>query len=307
MRNSILVLAILVLVVPCLRCDGESDKQGGDTAQQDTREAGDTDGETRDSSADTREVEDSVDAEDTAIDTPDTADTAPDTADTSVPDTIEETDDTPPDEVEVDLPPEDTEQPDMAEVDDTSVDPTILGTLTVNCDLVANNAYVLDASQISSVVYMGIHFNDLVQQFGITGVVAGADISDPVAYPEMMYFGAHPPDDTYLRLMQISMTNMLAAQYTVIVDFWPDSAVTTGSTWPVGLDVDNAVATLLDNTRNNCLMAIGYGGVLTFNYASGITQVEGGQFTVTGTMEMADPREIPGLCEEFEASVPCCP
>lgn len=191
--------------------------------------------------------------------------------------------------------------PDLPPVDTTpSVTP--IGTLTVNCAVPA----VLDASKASDMMYMYGHFGDLVQQYGITGTVGGVDIT---TYPEKMYYGTHPPvgQGSYVSLVQASMTDALAPVYSVRVDFDPDTAVKAGSVWGLGLDAGDAFALLLFHTslQEYCVKAIGVGGSLTFSAASNVTAVEGGSFSVAGSMDMGDPHDLPGLCDE--GVLPCCP
>ncbi|HPY20666.1 MAG TPA: hypothetical protein PLM08_23460, partial [Polyangiaceae bacterium] len=94
------------------------------------------------------------------------------------------------------------------------------------------------------------------------------------------------------------------------IDFRPDTAVTTGSTWNVGLEENQAVAALFKHISTNqlCLMSMGIGGKLTFQSASNTTQVEGGSFHVVGTMNMVAPEEVPDLCDmAAQLNTPCCP
>jgi len=189
-----------------------------------------------------------------------------------------------------------------AEPIDTTPSVTPIGTLTVNCAV----PYVLDASKATDMMYMVKHFGDMVQQYGITGTVGGVDLT---TYPEKMYYGTHPPagQGSYVSLMQASMTDALAPVYSVRVDFDPDTAVKTGSVWGLGLDAGDAFALLLFHTSQTayCVKAIGVGGSLTFQSAVNVTALEGGSFTVTGSMDMGDPHDLPGLCDE--GVLPCCP
>ena len=175
-------------------------------------------------------------------------------------------------------------------------------TLTVACTV----RYVLDESQATDMVYMALHFGDLVQQWGIEGTVRGVDLT---AFPEKMYYGAHPPDGDLLSLIQVSMLAGLVPAYSVRVDFFPDTAVVTGSEWGVGVDEGDAQAVVVrhDGTSSLCLFAMGIEGALTVISASGVDATEGGAFRVTGSMQMADPAGVEGACELFAASgIPCC-
>jgi len=251
-------------------------------------------------------------AGDTASDRGDSEAALPDTApeDVTTPDT------TPPDvpadpgtpDATTDLPLADVAPEDVPPSDaagdpgtDTTVPPTTIGHLTVGCDV----PFVLDASQVTSQLYMISHFSDLVQEYCITGTVGGVDLT---SWPEKMFYGSHPADDAYLTLTQASMNQSLSPQYSVRIDFVPDSAVTTGSQWPVGLDDGNAVAMVIKHTSTTtlCVAGVGTGGTLTFTKATGVTQVEGGSFTVSGAFDVADPKTMPGVCESLGTSG-CCP
>lgn len=193
------------------------------------------------------------------------------------------------------------------QVDVEPVEYTSLGTLTVDCQV----PFVLDASQVTSMPYMTSHFGHLIQQYGITGIIDGQDIT---AFPEKMYYGAHMPahlqPNDLLSLVQISMASVTQPTYSVRIDFRPDTAVTTGSTWNVGLEENQAVAALFKHisTSQLCLMSMGIGGKLTFQSATNTTQVEGGSFHVVGTMNMVAPEEVPDLCDmAAQLNTPCCP
>ncbi|MBI5525569.1 MAG: hypothetical protein HY897_04480 [Deltaproteobacteria bacterium] len=175
---------------------------------------------------------------------------------------------------------------------------TLLGTLAVNCDV----SYVLDASKISNMTYMASHFSDLVQQYCITGTVGGVDIA---SYAEKMYFGSHASGDPILSLTQMSMISVTSPQYSVKVDFDPDSAVTQGSVWQVGPEAMAAVIKHI-TAQQICLLGWGEGGSLTFGAVQGVTQIEGGSFSVSGSMDIVDPRDITDLCAVMPAELPCC-
>ena len=176
-------------------------------------------------------------------------------------------------------------------------------TLNVDC----NVPYVLDDSQASSVGYMTGHFGDLVQEYCIIGSVRGDDLN---SYDEKMYFGTHPPNDNILSLMQSSMASIMSPTFSVKVNFWPDTAVTNGSKWAVTTapEEGNALAIVLKHASRNdyCLYGIGYGGTLEFSNVNNVTSVEGGSYSVNGTMEIANPTEIPGICDIFEGLTSCC-
>ncbi|MBP7126384.1 hypothetical protein KBD49_08470 [Myxococcota bacterium] len=184
---------------------------------------------------------------------------------------------------------------------DGMVAPRTIGRLAVDCSVPT----VLDASRSNDMLYMTTHFGDLVQQWGITGTVAGVDLT---AFPEKMYYGTHPRDDAYLTLIQASMTQGLQPVYSVRIDFAPDSAVTAGSSWEVGLEEGQALAVVVrhDGTSSYCVLGVGLGGSLVFSKASGVTQVEGGTFAVAGSFDVVAPRDLPDVCDALGPGV-CCP
>jgi len=166
--------------------------------------------------------------------------------------------------------------------------------------------FVLDASRVSEMAYMIEHFSDLIQQYGITGTVRGVDIT---AYPEKMYYGQHDAGNM-LSLVQFSMTAALDPEYSVKVDFSPDTEVITGAVWTVGVGVNpqEAIAGLIRHTSQStmCLFAFGTAGQLTFSAASGCDQVDGGSFSVSGSMLMSNPWDVVDLCSEMPPELPCC-
>jgi len=180
---------------------------------------------------------------------------------------------------------------------------TTSNVLAVDCTV----PFVLDAAQVSDMTYMASHFADLVQAYCITGLVDDIDVT---TYAEKMYYGQHDAGTT-LSLVQTSMTAAMAAEYTVKVDFTPDSDVTTGALWPVsvgGLNDPEAVAGLIRYLSQSsvCLWAIGLGGQLTFGSAENVTQVEGGAFTITGSIQMGNPWDLSDFCTQAPAGLPCC-
>ena len=177
-----------------------------------------------------------------------------------------------------------------------------MGQLQVDCDV----PFVLDASRTSDALYMAGHFADLVQEWGITGVIDGVNIT---AFIEKMYFGSHAPDEPVLSLTQSSMQDIFTPRYAVKIDFMPDEAVTAGSVWEVGIDEDEAVGVLMrhQGPAELCLFSIAYAGSLSFLSAVDVTRIEGGSFSVEGTMEMGAPADLPGMCDLFESTgIPCC-
>ena len=175
--------------------------------------------------------------------------------------------------------------------------------LTVNCDV----PYVLDASRVAEVEYMWLHFNDLIQQYGITGMVRGVDIT---AYPEKMYYGQNDSAGT-MSLVQVSMADALTPEYSVKVDFFPDTDVVTDAVWTVGVGINpgEAIAGLIRHptAQTMCLFAIGSSGQLTFSAATGCDQTEGGSFSVSGMMLMINPWDAATLCQEMPPNLQCCP
>ncbi|MBW1873294.1 MAG: hypothetical protein JRJ19_14585, partial [Deltaproteobacteria bacterium] len=136
------------------------------------------------------------------------------------------------------------------------------------------------------------------------------------SYAEKMYYGSHsaagtPAADVVLSLNQQSMTGLMAPTYSVRVDFQPDTAVTSGSIWTVGVDgeANQAMAIVVkhNSLTDMCLFAIGYNGDLMFSNVSNVTQVEGGSFSIAGAMQMVNPGDLPGICEIFEGIISCCP
>lgn len=189
---------------------------------------------------------------------------------------------------------------------DAPLNLTPMGTLTVDCDV----PFVLDASKVTNSTYMAGHFNDLIQEYGITGTIGGQDIT---AYPEKMYYGMHAPagadPNDVLSLLQLSMESITKPSFSVRIDFQPDSDVTTGSTWPIGLEPGQAPVLLFAHPTSNslCTYSVGMGGSLSFVDAVDVTQVEGGSFHVTGTVEMFEPEGVPDLCAVMASiNAPCC-
>jgi len=187
--------------------------------------------------------------------------------------------------------------------------PEIIGSLEVDCDV----PFVLDASRVTEMGYMTQHFDDLVQDYCIVTSVGGVDLT---SYGEKMYYGSHSaagtlPEDVVLSLNQQSMTGMLSPAYSVRVDFAPDTAVVADSEWTVGVEGETGEALAIvvehQSLSEMCLFAIGYSGNLSFSDAVDVTQVEGGSFAVSGSMQMVDPEDVPGICAIFESVLPCCP
>ena len=173
-----------------------------------------------------------------------------------------------------------------------------MGTLTVtNCDV----PFVLDATKVSNMSYMTSHFGDLVQQYCITGTVGGVIIE---SYPEKMYYGSHSASPAALSLTQIGMTSSMVPQYSVKIDFEPDSNVTTGSAWTVGTQAVAAVIKF-PTAQTTCLFGWGDSGALTFGTVSNVTATEGGTFTLSGTIAVVKPDAT--VCSSMPVSVPCCP
>ncbi|MFO8071534.1 MAG: hypothetical protein R6V85_06625 [Polyangia bacterium] len=181
------------------------------------------------------------------------------------------------------------------------LDPVVNGTLAVDCDV----PFVLDDSKTDQTSYMTMHFGDLVQQYGITGTVDGADIA---AFPEKMYYGSHHPGEPLLNLVQLSMTDGMSPRYSVKIQFSPDSDVTAGSEWTFGDADRELVAVVIEHLSMSeiCMLAYGWEGALAFDAAENVTQLEGGSFSVTGELDVVDPSTVSGLCEQFESVLPCC-
>jgi len=212
---------------------------------------------------------------------------------------------TPPDvpqPTDVPAPPPDV--PAVPDVPAADVPAAVGDRLTVDCAV----PYVLDGSRVSDMSYIALVFEYLIQQYCITGTFQGADIT---AFPEKMFYGSHLPTDEVLTLTQLSLQNMLEPpRFSVRVDFFPDTAVTPGSRWDVGLDEGDAVAFILGHpsAQTVCLRALATGGSLQFAGALNVTQTEGGSFRVAGTLDMVPARDVPDACEIFAASgLACCP
>jgi hypothetical protein len=174
--------------------------------------------------------------------------------------------------------------------------------LAVDCDV----PFVLDASKVSDMAYMTGHFGDLVQQYGISGTVQGVDIT---GFPEKMYYGMHDSGNT-LSLLQVSMNASLGPEYSVRIDFSPDTDVSTGAMWTVGVGINpkEALVGLIRHlsASSMCLFAMGTAGQLTFSAAEGCTNVEGGSFSVSGQMNMANPWDVADACSNTPPNLPCC-
>ena len=166
--------------------------------------------------------------------------------------------------------------------------------------------FVLDANQVGDMMYMTSHFADLVQQWGITGTVDGVDVA---AYPEKMYYGTNDGNNT-LSLTQVSMSAGLSPTYTVKIDFIPDSDVTTGAAWTVGVGINPMEASvgLVEHVgaQSMCLYAMGTAGQLNFGTAINCDQIEGGSFDVSGTALMTNPWDVLDTCSNMPPNLPCC-
>jgi|GEM_PF-5089336 hypothetical protein len=174
--------------------------------------------------------------------------------------------------------------------------------LTIGCDV----PYVLEASKVSDIAYMTSHFAHLMQQFCITGIVEGADLTN---YPERMFYGQHDSGNT-LSLVQTSMTALLAPAYSVRIDFIPDTGVTTGATWTVGiggLTTNEAlVAVIRYDGLAPCLWRTGTSGQIKFSKVKDVTLIEGGSYEATGAAMLSNPWDISGFCSETAPELPCC-
>lgn len=174
--------------------------------------------------------------------------------------------------------------------------------LTIGCDV----PYVLQASKISDLAYMATHFAHLVQQYCITGLISGVNIT---TYNEKMFYGQHDASTT-LSLVQTSLTAALAPAYSVKIDFNPDTSVKNNSIWPVGIAQLNpneaSVAVIRYDGLSPCLWRIGTAGQLKFTKVKDVTLTEGGAFEASGTAKVDDPWNITGFCSETGAELPCC-
>ncbi len=168
-----------------------------------------------------------------------------------------------------------------------------------------NVPYALNAAKLGDQVYLASHFSHLIQQYCITGVVRGTNIA---VDPEKMYYGSHATG--LATLTQIAFTSGMMPTYSVKIDFKPDSAIKAGSVWGTGLveTPNEAVVAVYKHlsASTQCLFGIGTGGKLTFASASNMT-AEGGTFSVSGNINVSDPKDVQVVCDEAAGtSAPCC-
>ncbi len=166
--------------------------------------------------------------------------------------------------------------------------------------------YVLDASRITDMNYMTMHFEHLVQQYCISGTVGGIDVT---GFPEKMYYGQHDQAST-LSLVQTSMSDGLSPQYSVKLDFVPDSDVVADAVWTVGVGIEDqeAIVGLIryEGQNSMCLYALGQSGQLTFSQAVDCDQIEGGSFSLQGNAMLINPWDVADFCSQTPANLPCC-
>ena len=176
------------------------------------------------------------------------------------------------------------------------------GLLSIDCDV----PYVLDASRITDMNYMTMHFEHLVQQYCISGTVGGIDVT---GFPEKMYYGQHDQAST-LSLVQTSMSDGLSPQYSVKLDFVPDSDVVADAVWTVGVGIEDqeAIVGLIryEGQNSMCLYALGQSGQLTFSQAVDCDQIEGGSFSLQGNAMLINPWDVADFCSQTPANLPCC-
>ncbi len=178
-------------------------------------------------------------------------------------------------------------------------------TLSFECTV----PYILDDAQVADINYMTSHFSHLIQEYCIVGAYDGFDIN---AFPEKMFYGSHDAGNT-LKLTQISMgaSPTLEPQWSVKVEFTPDTDFVTGASWTAavgGLNPPEAIVGLILHLggSNVCLKAIGTTG--TFNVVSAVdsTAIEGGSFTLTGQVQLTDPWDFLDYCSSTPPELPCC-
>jgi len=173
-----------------------------------------------------------------------------------------------------------------------------------NCDV----PYVLDAALVSDQAYLVSHFAHLVQQYCVTGSYDGVDIT---AYPEKMYYGQHDSGNT-LSLTQLSLGTGMTPEWTVKVDFSPDTDFTAASVWNAsigGINPPEAYVGLIrhQGMTSMCLKAIGTTGNITVASAVDCTLQEGGSFSLSGQVQLTNPWDIQDYCSQTPANLPCCP
>jgi hypothetical protein len=177
--------------------------------------------------------------------------------------------------------------------------------LFTNCDV----PYVLDAALVADASYLTAHFADLIQQYCITGSYDGNDIA---AYPEKMYYGQHDSGGT-VSIVQISMSAApLTPEWSVKVDFSPDTDFTTGSVWNAsvgGINPPEATVGLIRHLgeTNKCLKAIGTTGNINVSSAVDCTLQEGGSFSLSGQVQLTNPWDLSQYCSQTPPDMPCCP
>lgn len=179
--------------------------------------------------------------------------------------------------------------------------------------LVLNNCnvdFVLDAVQMTGAgaqAYLTAHFNHLVQDYCITG---GYDGNDVTAYPEKMYYGQHDAADM-ISLVQLSMSGTMNPEWTVKLDFNPDTDFTTSSTWNAsvgGVSPPEVNVGLIRHlgTQSMCLKAIGTSGNVNISSAVDCTLQEGGSFALSGSVQLTNPWDITEYCSNTPPNLPCC-
>jgi len=171
-----------------------------------------------------------------------------------------------------------------------------------------NVPYVLDGDQLGDQAYLGSHFAHLIQQYCITG---GYDGSDITAYPEKMYYGEHDSGNT-VSLVQLSLGAGMTPEWTVRVNFSPDTDFTSGSVWNAsigGINPPEAEVILIrhQGMTSMCLKAIGTTGNITVTSAVDCTLQEGGSFSLSGLVQLTNPWDTAGYCASTPPSMPCCP
>ncbi len=174
-----------------------------------------------------------------------------------------------------------------------------------------NVPYVLDGAQVGDQAYLGSHFAHLIQQYCVTGDYDGVDIA---SYPEKMYYGQHsalPGTTVTFTQISMSLSPSLTPEWTVKLDFNPDSSFTNGSVWNAavgGVSPPEVNVGLIKHLggSNLCLEAIGTAGNVTVTDPVDCNLQEGGSYSISGVVQLTNPWDLSDYCSQTPANLPCC-